>query len=131
MKPFSYGRRLLDERQRLRRWIDPRYRSLRLPDVVAYLEAHGWQKVTPDRPRCLVFQEPGNPPQGQKPFHQFVPDSEEYDDYPQGIFELLTGLAEVEDRQVSAVIDDILALAGRNGAHGLVSSHPADTAPAP
>jgi len=36
------------------------------------------------------------------------------------IFELLTGLAEFEDRQASEVIDDILRLAGRDLSNGAV-----------
>src|SRR5579884_2492804 len=128
MKPFSYGRRLLDERQRSRRWIDPRYQSLRLADIVSYLEAHGWRQVPPDRPHVLVFQEPGKPPDGQTPFYQFVPDSEEYDDYAQHVFDLVTGVAEVEDRQASAVIDDILAHAGHTQPNGTPSTQPAGTA---
>jgi hypothetical protein len=36
------------------------------------------------------------------------------------MFELLTGLAEFEDRQASEVIDDILRLAGRDRADGAV-----------
>lgn len=117
MKPFSYGRRLIDERQQYRRWVDPRYRDLRLADVVAYLEHRGWRRVPPDRPHFLVFQEPGLPPNGERPFYQFVPDSEAYDDYGQRMFELLTGVAEFEDRQARDVIDDILRL-GRQGRNG-------------
>jgi hypothetical protein len=48
-----------------------------------------------------------------RPFHQFVLDAEDYADYRQGLFELLTGLAEFEGRQASEVIDDVLLLAGQ------------------
>ena len=53
-----------------------------------------------------------------KPVCQFVPDSEEYDNYAMLMFELITGLAEFEDRQASEVIDDIMRLAGRDLAGG-------------
>jgi hypothetical protein len=33
-----------------------------------------------------------------RPLCQYVPDSEAYDDYPARMFELLTGVAEVEER---------------------------------
>lgn len=122
MNRYIYGRRLLDERKRLRRWIDPRIGSLRVADVVAYLRTRGWVEVTADRPRTLVFREPEGPGT-EMPFYQFVPDSEELADYRQQMFELLTGVAELEDRQAAAVIDDILALAAR--------SSQANGAPAP
>jgi hypothetical protein len=107
MKPFQYGRRLIDPGQRLRRWIDPRLASLRIADVVAYLQARGWQQVPPDRPGYFVFQEPGTPP-GEVPFCRFVPDSEQDRDSPQALFELLTGLAEFENRPAATILDDIL-----------------------
>ena len=47
-----------------------------------------------------------------RPLCQFVPACESCDDYPLRMFELLSGLAEFEDRQASEVIDDILRLAG-------------------
>jgi hypothetical protein len=109
---FQYGRRFIEPRQRYRRWIDPRVASLRVADVAAYLRQRGWKEVTPDRPHCRVFEEPGTPP-GQDPFYQFLPDPEHYADYGQQMFDLLTGLAEFEDRHASAVIDDVLELAGQ------------------
>jgi hypothetical protein len=44
------------------------------------------------------------------------PDAEDYDDYGMRMFEFVTGLAKYEDRQASAVIDDLIGSAGRNGA---------------
>jgi hypothetical protein len=118
MKRYIYGRRYIDERDQYRRWIDPRVRSLRLADVIAYLLDRGWKQVPPDRDCALVFQEPPNAGPKGKRFYQFVPDSEDYDIYPRLMFELLTGLAEFEDRQASEVIDDILRLAGREPSNG-------------
>jgi hypothetical protein len=112
MNRYVYGRRFIEERHRYRRWIDPRIGSLRRADVLAYLKERRWVEVTPDRPNSLVFREP-EAHESEEPFYPFVPDSEEYADYKQGMFELLTGLAEYEDRQASAVIDDIRALATR------------------
>jgi hypothetical protein len=112
MKRYIYGRRFIEERDQYRRWIDPRYRSLRLADVIAYLLHRGWTQVPPDREGALVFQEPPNPGAEGEPFYQFVPDSEDYRSYTRLMFELLTGVAEFEDRQASEVIDDILRLAG-------------------
>jgi hypothetical protein len=120
MKRYTYGRRFVDERNQYRRWIDPRIRSLRLADVIAYLLHRGWTQVPPDREGFLVFQEPPNAGAEGEPFYQFVPDSEQYDIYPRLMFELLTGLAEFEDRQASEVIDDILRLAGRDLPDGAI-----------
>jgi hypothetical protein len=55
-----------------------------------------------------------------RPVCQFVPESEEYDNYTMLMFELIKGLAEFEDRQASEVIDDILRLAGRDLSEGAV-----------
>ena len=92
MNRYVYGRRLIDERQRYRRWIDPRFASLRVVDIVAYLRERGWTEVPPDRPNALVFREPGTP-EGATSFYEFVPTGEEYADYKQQLFELLSGLA--------------------------------------
>jgi hypothetical protein len=111
---MSYLRRSIDPRDQYRRWIDPRHGALRLSDVIAYLQHRGWKSLPPDRPGLLAFQEPTGESVSGKPACQFVPDSEEYDNYAMQMFELITGLAEFEDRQASDVIDDILRLAGRD-----------------
>jgi hypothetical protein len=108
MTRYQYGRRLIDPRNQVRRWIDPRLGQLRVPDVVAYLRQRGWTQVPPDREHFLVFQEPPHNQPAEMPCYQFVPDSEAYDTFPQLMFELVTGLAEFEDRQAAEVIDDIL-----------------------
>ena len=103
-----YYRRSIDPRTQYRRWIDPRVRSLPLGAVTAYLERRGWKQLPPDRKGFLAFQEPTGEVVDGHPVCQFVPDSEGYDNYAQLMFELLTGLAEFEERQASAVIDDVL-----------------------
>ena len=110
---MSYLRRSIDPRDQYRRWIDPRHGSLRLVDVIAYLHHHGWKSSPPDRPGFLAFQEPTGELENGQPVCQFVPDSEGYDNYAMLMFELITGLAEFEDRQASEVINDITRLAGR------------------
>jgi hypothetical protein len=111
---MSYLRRSIDPRDQYRRWIDPRLGTLRRTDVITYLDHRGWKSLPPDRPWVLAFQEPTGELVNGKPVCQFVPDSEEYDNYAMLMFELITGLAEFEDRQASEVIDDILRLAGRD-----------------
>jgi hypothetical protein len=113
-----YLRRSLDPREQYRRWIDPRLRSLRVANVVAYLEGHGWKPLPPDRPALRAFQEPTGATVDGRPLCQFVPDSEADDNYAQLMFELITGLAEYEDRQAREVIDDIQQQAGRDPANG-------------
>jgi hypothetical protein len=103
-----YYRRSIDPRDQYRRWIDPRVRSLRLADVIAYLERRGWKRLAADRKGFLAFQEPGETVIDGHPVCQFAPDAEGYDNYGQLMFELLTGLAEFEGRQASDVIDDIV-----------------------
>ncbi len=105
-----YLRRTVDPVNQYRCWIDPRVRTLKLAEVTAYLQQHGWHELPPDRPGVLPFQEPTGAVANGKPLCQFVPDSEIYDDYPQRMFELLTGLAEFENRQASEIIDDVLRL---------------------
>jgi hypothetical protein len=107
MKP--YLRRPIDPQTPYRRWIDPRVRTLPLRSVIAYLSRRGWRQLPPDRKGFLAFQEPTGTTVDGRPLCQFVPDTEAYDNYVQLMFELLTGLAEFEDRQASAVLDDILA----------------------
>jgi hypothetical protein len=111
---MTYLRRSIDPQDQYRRWIDPRHGSLRLADVIAYLHHRGWKPLPPDRPGFLALQEPTGESVNGRPVCQFVPDSEEYDSYALLMFELITGLAEFEDRQASDVIDDILRLAGRD-----------------
>jgi hypothetical protein len=65
----------------------------------------------------LVFQEPPATDVEGGPYYQFVPDSET-DDLPLRMFELLTGLAEVENRQASEVIDDILRQSANSPPNG-------------
>jgi hypothetical protein len=76
--------------------------------------------LPPDRQGFLAFQEPTDERMNGKPVCQFVPDSEAYDNYTMLMFELITGLAEFEDRQASEVIDDIVRLAGCDLSEGAV-----------
>jgi hypothetical protein len=122
-----YPRRFIDPVQQYRRWIDPRYRSLRLADVKAYLQERGWRELPSDREHFLIFAEPSGEMVDGVPLCQFVPASEAYDDYPARMFELLTGVAEVEERPAAAVIDDILRLASRRDPNGAVRSPPHTT----
>src|SRR5262245_12972237 len=118
-----YRRRPLDPNLQYRRWIDPRVRTLRLPDVVAYLRRRGWKELPPDRRGFLAFQEPTGETVDGRPVCQFVPDSEEYDNYAQLMFELLTGLAEFEDRPAAQVIDEITGQADRGEQNGAERGH--------
>ena len=115
---LKYYRRSIDPFKQYRRWIDRRVRTLRLADVTAYLRQRGWRELPPDRKAFLVFQEPSGELVNGRPLCQFVPAFETYNDYPLRMFELITGLAEYEDRQASEVIDDILRMAGRDSSNG-------------
>jgi hypothetical protein len=124
---YRYLRRAPDPERPYRRWIDLRYRALRIVDMVDYLVDRGWKEIPPDRPGFRAFQEPGGIEEDGRPCCQFVPDREE-SDLPRWMFELLSGLAEVEDRQASAIIDDILRLAEqRRQVNGVPGSEAHDT----
>jgi len=118
---MEYLRRLIEPRQQYRRWIDPRLKTLRLADVLAYLRERGWKELPPDRPALRAFQEPTGATVDGHAICQFVPDSEEYDNYAALMFDLLTGLAEFENRQAATVIDDILRGAANLPPNGATS----------
>jgi hypothetical protein len=124
----DFVRRYIDPRQQYRRWLDPRVRTLRSADLLTYLRHRGWKELPPERDGLLAFQEPGGAMAEGRPFCQFVPLHEHYNDYVQVVFELLTGLAEYENRQATEVIDDVLQLAQVESANGVVQSSEA-TAP--
>jgi hypothetical protein len=121
---MKYLRRAIDPQRQYRRWIDPRVRTLRLADVTAYLRSRDWKELPPDRPGLLAFQEPTGELVNGRPLCQFVPNSEAYEDYPLRLFELLTGLAEFEDRQAADVIEDILRLASQGSPNGATQDQP-------
>jgi hypothetical protein len=119
-----YPRRFIDPTRQYHRWIDQRYRRLRLVDLTAYLKARGWKQLPSDREHFLIFAEPSGEMVDGRPLCQFVPDSEAYDDYPARVFELLTGVAEVEDRPAAEVIDAILRLASPGDPNGAPTGPP-------
>lgn len=124
----QFVRRFIDPRHEFRRWIDPRIQTLRTADLIAYLRSRGWKALPPDRNGLLAFQEPTGATAEGRPFCQFVPLYEDYNDYPRMVFELLTGLAEFEDRQASEVIDDILRLTHGSETNGASEAGPSATA---
>jgi len=104
----EFVRRYIDPRHVYRRWVDPRLGSLKPADLITYLRGHGWKELPPEKNGLLAFQEPTGATAEGRPYCQFVPLHEDYNDYRQVVFELITGLAEFENRQASAIIDDIL-----------------------
>lgn len=101
---IQYHRRWVEPERYLRRWLDPRLSVLRVADVVAYLQRHGWTPVPPDRPQTLVFREPNT---SSEPLYQFVPDSETDPDYFRRMVELITLLAFFEDRHPTLILDEV------------------------
>jgi hypothetical protein len=122
-----YYRRFIEPRQQYRRWIDPRVETLPLSAVVTYLQEEGWHEMPTDRDGFRVFEEPHSADAEGGPFYQFVPDVQEGDDYGERMFELITGLAEVEKRQAVAIIEDVLAKSGRPSGNGTPGETPAAT----
>jgi hypothetical protein len=117
---IKYYRRYLDDREKQRRWTDPRLYSVRTADLQAYLRHKGWQAVPPDRPGVLVFQEPTVGEHG--PLYQFVPESDTWEGYPAQVYELIAALAAIEDRYAGDVLTEILQLAGKEGVNGQARS---------
>jgi hypothetical protein len=105
---IKYSRRYLDDREKHRRWVDPRLYTVRPADLQAYLLHRGWKPVPPDRPGFLVFQEPVTGEAG--PLYQFVPLDAEWEGYPAQVYELIAALAQIEDRYAGDVLTDILHL---------------------
>jgi hypothetical protein len=123
---MHYLRRSIDPANQYCRWIDPRLRTLHVADVIAYLLAQGWKELPPDRKGLFAFQEPTGEQVDGQPVCQFVPAVEQSDDYAVRMFELLTGLAEFENRQASAVIDAIQQHAINSRPNGMAQSLGAD-----
>jgi hypothetical protein len=90
----------------LRRWVDPWLSGIRVADVEQDLRRRGWAQQPAPRPQRLTFAEPARTADERCVI--YLPSSEQYADYPQRILEVVTQLAEVEDRYAVAVLDDIL-----------------------
>src|SRR5262249_14361236 len=102
----------------LYRWVDPRVNEVRVADMRAYLQRHGWRQHPCPRPELLVVQGP-IADNGKEYLIQTLPSSERSASYRQSLIELITNLAVIEDRLAVEVLNDILqadAAPPRNGA---------------
>jgi hypothetical protein len=106
----------------LRRWVDPRVTKVRVADVGAYLRRRGWTEQPAPRPQQVAFAGPGETV-GERSI-VYVPSSEQFADYPQRILEVVTELAEIEDRYAVEVLDDILCQAGAEQPNGATRQSP-------
>lgn len=86
-------------------WIDPRVLLVKSADARAYLLKHGWKLLSSESNPMLHFE--GPPGDGCRP-SVWVPMREQAGDYPQRIIELISDLAQVEDRYAVEVLNDIL-----------------------
>src|SRR5262249_54085802 len=77
---IRYARRYLDEREKHRRWVDPRRPAGRAGLLQADPENRGWQPMPADRPGVLVVQEPTVSADG--PFYHVVPLEEDWEGVP-------------------------------------------------
>jgi hypothetical protein len=107
----------------LRRWVDPRVKQVRVADVQAYLQRRGWERSPAPRPQQLAFAAPPGNPDGRAVI--YLPASEQFADYPQRILEVITELAEIEDRYAVDVLDDILRGPAHAQPNGAASEAPA------
>jgi hypothetical protein len=103
----------------LRRWVDPRVWSVRVGDVRAYLQRKGWTACPAPRPQQVAFEEPAGSPDG--PVRLYLPESEQFSDYPQRILEVVTALAEIEGRYAVEVLNDILQTSAEPNGAGIRS----------
>ncbi len=114
---IRYHRRFLDDREKHRRWVDPRLCSVRVAQLRAYLRSKGWKEVPTDRPGFFVFEEPAS--DGEERLYQFVPESEGWEGYPAQVYDLIAGVAEFEDRYAGDVLSDILHEQANGEANGI------------
>jgi hypothetical protein len=110
----------------LRRLVDPRIQSVWVADVRAYLQRRGWVQRLAPRLQQLAFEEPAGIPDGQAIV--YLPSSEQFADYPQRVLEVITELADIEDRYSIDVLNDILG--GPTGAGSNATAKP-EQPPAP
>ncbi len=103
---IRYQRRYLDDREKHRRWADPRLASVRVAQLASYLGSRGWKEVPPDRPGFRVFEEPGA--DGGERLYQFLPEAEGWEGYSAQVYDLIAAVAEVEDRYAGDVLTDVL-----------------------
>lgn len=96
-----------------RAWVDPRMERVRVDDVRAYLEAHGWVQKPYPRPELLVFEGPLD--DGGEPIVQVLPSSERLADYRLRVEELIASLSVLEDRPAVEVLGDLLSAILANG----------------
>ncbi len=110
----------------LRRWVDPRLKSVKVAEVQAYLLGRGWITRPAPRPSQLAFEEPAGSRDG--PALLYTPSSEQFSDYPQRILEVVTELAEIEDRYAVDVLNDILRASHRDSPNGAAEERSRETA---
>jgi hypothetical protein len=72
----------------------------------AYLLGHGWTLKSFARPQVLLFEGPSDD-EGE-PIVQWVPASEDLQDYERGVVDVITNLSVLEDRHPVEVLNDIL-----------------------
>ncbi len=98
----------------LRRWVDPRVPKVRIAELTAYLRDRGWTERPAPRPQQLAFDKPAGSDEG----FVYLPASEQSADYPQRVLEVITELAEIEDRYALDVLNDILTSQRPTGPNG-------------
>src|SRR4051812_46828694 len=89
------------------RWVDPRMKTVKLADIRAYLARTGWRMQPYPRPETLVFA--GPPANDGEPILVVLPSSDQATDYPLRLLEVVTTLADLEDRPAVEVLSDVLA----------------------
>ena len=87
-----------------------------MADVQAYLRGRSRVPRPASRPQQLAFEGPPGTPEG--PAVLYLPSSEQFADYPQRILEVITELAEIEDRYAVDVLNEILREPGQDQPNG-------------
>jgi hypothetical protein len=94
------------------RWVDPRVENVRLGDLRAYFDAHGWKLRPYPQPQVLVFEEPVEG--GEEPAVQLIPASEQARDFRRRVVEAITALSALEDRHPVAILEEVLRQGARD-----------------
>ncbi len=93
---------------------DPRLKDLRLSDVIAYLERHGWEKLVHPNDRAWVFSGPLD--DEGKPFKILLPRNMELLDTYLRLADAINVLADLDEQSPDEVLQRI------NGAEQAVAS---------
>jgi hypothetical protein len=109
-------------------WIDRRVAQVRSAAARDYLLRHGWEPL--DTPDTAIKLYAGPVADSGRRITQPVPLVEDADGYANGVVQLITNLAILEDRTAVEVLEEMLGVTTPSG-NGAPAAKAPDSAPAP